>query len=307
MKIVYLGTPDFAVAPLEEIVKAGYEVVAVVTQPDKPVGRKQILTPSAVKECALKLGIKVLQYDKIRLQGVEDLKNLNPDLMVTCAYGQILSQEILDIPKLGTINIHASLLPKLRGSSPIQWSIINGDTKTGITIMMTDIGIDTGDIILQDEVDILPDETGGELFDKLSLLGASAVVKALDLFKNNKVIRTPQDHSKATHTKMLKKESGKIDFSKHSNDVHNLIRGLNPWPVAYFSINGEVIKVYKSQPIADDYGDFGHVFTKGKELVISCGKGAIKLLEVQRAGSKRMPTSVFLNCFKIEEGIKVDD
>lgn len=307
MKIVYLGTPDFAVAPLEEIVKAGYEVVAVITQPDKPVGRKQILTPSAVKQCALNLGIKVLQYDKIRLEGVEDLKELNPDLMVTCAYGQILSQEILDIPKLGTINIHASLLPSLRGSSPIQWSIINGDTKTGITIMMTDIGIDTGDIILQEEVEISPNETGGELFDKLSILGAKSIVKALDLFKNNQVVRTPQNHDLATHTKMLKKESGKIDFSKSSKDVHNLIRGLNPWPVAYFSINGEIIKAYKSQPIFDDYGDFGRVFIKGKDLIISCGQGAIKLEEVQRAGSKRMPTAVFLNGFKIEEGIKVDD
>ena len=307
MKIIYLGTPDFAVLPLEEIVKNGYEVIAVVTQPDKPVGRKQILTPSPVKETATNLGIKVLQYEKIRLEGVEDLKLLNPDLMVTCAYGQILSQEILDIPKLGTINIHASLLPKLRGSSPIQWSIINGDTETGITIMRTDIGVDTGDIILQEKVDILPDETGGELFDKLSVLGAKAIIKALDLFKNNQVNFTPQDHDKSTHTKMLKKESGKIDFSKSAKDVHNLVHGLNPWPVAYFSVNNEVIKVFKTEVVAGNYGAAGQIIIDNKDLIITCGEGAIKIKELQRAGGKRMETSAFLNGFKVEKGVKVDD
>ncbi|MBO7186816.1 MAG: methionyl-tRNA formyltransferase, partial [Clostridia bacterium] len=169
MKIVYLGTPDFAEKPLEKLIENGYEVVAVITQPDKPVGRKRIITPPPVKVLALNHGIKVYQYDKISKEGVEDLKALKPDLMITCAFGQILSQEVLDIPKLGTINVHASLLPKYRGSSPIQWAVINGEKVTGVTIMMTSLGIDEGDIVLQEELVIKENETAGELFDRLSV------------------------------------------------------------------------------------------------------------------------------------------
>lgn len=308
MKIVYLGTPDFAVLPLKKIFDAGYEILGVVTQPDKAVGRKQILTPSPVKQTALELGLKVLQYDKIRDEGVEDLKTLKPDLMVTCAYGQILSQEILDIPTLGTINIHASLLPKLRGSSPIQWSIINGDEITGITIMMTELGIDTGDIILKKELTIGTDETAGELFDRLSVLGADAIIEALELFKNNKVVKTPQNHSEATFTKMLKKEFGKIDFNNDAKDIHNLVRGLNPWPIAFTSLNGEVIKIYKTKVIKGE--DVPGKIVKCDEkngLIIACKKDFIEVLELQRAGGKRMNAKDFLRGFKVSEGTIIND
>ena len=308
MKIVYLGTPDFAVLPLKKIFDAGYEILGVVTQPDKAVGRKQILTSSPVKQTAIELGLKVLQYDKIRDEGVEDLKTLKPDLMVTCAYGQILSQEILDIPTLGTINIHASLLPKLRGSSPIQWSIINGDEITGITIMMTELGIDTGDIILKKELTIGADETAGELFDRLSVLGANAIIEALELFKNNKVVKTPQNHSEATFTKMLKKEFGKIDFNNDAKVIHNLVRGLNPWPVAFTSLNGEVIKIYKTKVIKGE--DVPGKIVKCDEkngLIIACKKDFIEVLELQRAGGKRMNAKDFLRGFKVCEGTIIND
>ena len=308
MKIVYLGTPDFAVLPLKKIFDAGYEILGVVTQPDKAVGRKQILTSSPVKQTAIELGLKVLQYDKIRDEGVEDLKTLKPDLMVTCAYGQILSQEILDIPTLGTINIHASLLPKLRGSSPIQWSIINGDEITGITIMMTELGIDTGDIILKKELTIGADETAGELFDRLSVLGADAIIEALELFKNNKVVKTPQNHNEATFTKMLKKEFGKIDFNNDAKVIHNLVRGLNPWPVAFTSLNGEVIKIYKTKVIKGE--DVPGKIVKCDEkngLIIACKKDFIEVLELQRAGGKRMNAKDFLRGFKVCEGTIIND
>ncbi len=308
MKIVYLGTPDFAVLPLKKIFDAGYEILGVVTQPDKAVGRKQIFTPSPVKQTALELGLKVLQYDKIRDEGVEDLKNLKPDLMVTCAYGQILSQEILDIPTLGTINIHASLLPKLRGSSPIQWSIINGDKVTGVTIMMTELGIDTGDIILKKELTIGTDETAGELFDRLSVLGADAIIEALELFKNNKVVKTPQNHSEATFTKMLKKEFGKIDFNNDAKVIHNLVRGLNPWPIAFTSLNGEVIKIYKTKVIKGEDASGKIVKCDEKNgLIIACKKDFIEVLELQRAGGKRMNAKDFLRGFKVSEGTIIND
>lgn len=308
MKIVYLGTPDFAVLPLKKIFDAGYEILGVVTQPDKAVGRKQILTPSPVKETALELGLKVFQYDKIRDQGVEDLKNLKPDLMVTCAYGQILSQEILDIPTLGTINIHASLLPKLRGSSPIQWSIINGDKTTGVTIMMTELGIDTGDIVLKKELSIGDDETAGELFDRLSVLGADAIIEALELFNNGNAKKTPQNHSEATFTKMLKKDSGKIDFNKSAQEVHNLVRGLNPWPIAFANINGEVIKIYKTK-VLDGLDTAGKIIKCDEKngLIIACKDGFIEVLELQRAGGKRLNSKDFLRGYKITEGTIIND
>ena len=308
MKIVYFGTPDFAVLPLQNIIKNSYEVVAVVTQPDKPIGRKQIMTPSAVKSTALSLGLQVFTFDKVSKEGVETLKSLNADLFVTCAYGQILSQEILDIPPLGTINIHASLLPKLRGSSPIQWAIINGDEETGVTIMMTDIGVDTGDIILTKKIAIDKNETAGELFDRLSVLGADAVIDALKLFYDNKVERIPQNHAEATHTKMLTKESGKIDFKQPAQRVHDLVRGLNPWPIAYTTIGGEVIKIYKTTVI-DTVANAREILSADPKngLVIGCADGAIKVLELQRQGGKRLLAEDFLRGYKIEVGSIIND
>ena len=308
MKIVYFGTPDFAVLPLKNIVKQGYDVVAVITQPDKPVGRKQIMTPSAVKTTATELNIPVYTFDKVSKEGVDTLKNLNADLFITCAYGQILSSEVLSIPPLGTINIHASLLPKLRGSSPIQWAIINGDKETGVTIMMTDIGVDTGDIILKKSILIDKDETAGELFDRLSVLGADAVIDALSLIEKGEVNRIPQNHAEATHTRMLTKELGNIDFNKDADSVHNLVRGLNPWPVAYTTLSGEIVKIYKTTTI-DKKGKVGEVLYADPKngLIIACKTGAIKVLELQRQGGKRLNAEDFLRGYKIEVGSIIND
>lgn len=305
MKLVFLGTPDFAVKALENIIKSKHEVLAVVTQPDKPVGRKAIITPCATKVCALNNGLKTLSYNKISKEGVEDLKSLNPDIMVTCAYGQILSSEILNIPKYGIINIHASLLPKYRGASPIQWAIINGDKTTGVTIMQTAEGVDTGDILDVIETEIYPNETAGELFDRLSLLGAELIVKVLDDIENGKITKTVQDESKATKVGMIKKEDGAIDFSKSATQIVNLIRGLNPWPVAFTTLDGKILKIFKAE-VVDKSGNYGEVLSSSIDsgLVIATGDKAIKVLELQLEGNKRLPIRDFLIGKKIQVGYK---
>lgn len=308
MRIVFLGTPDFAVKPLESIIENGYNVVAAITNPDKPVGRKQTITACPVKETALRHGIPVYQYTKIRNEGVEDLKALKPDLMVTCAFGQILSQEILDIPTIGTINIHASLLPKYRGSSPIQWAIINGEKVTGITIMFTDVGVDTGDIILQDELQIEDTDTAGTLFDKLSVLGSKSVIKALKAIENGTYTRTKQDETKATHTKFFNKESGLMDFNKTADEIVNLVRGLNPWPVAYFMYKGEKIQVYSAENKNSDYNaEPGTVVSADKKngLIVNVNGGSVRLKTLKKSGGKLMPDTDFLNGNRILPGEKL--
>ncbi|MDE6372798.1 MAG: methionyl-tRNA formyltransferase, partial [Clostridia bacterium] len=220
MRILFLGTPDFAVKALDKLVGEGYDVVGVVTQPDKRRNRGEI-SFCPVKEYAIDKGIKVYQYDSIRREGVEDIKAIAPDVMITCAFGQIISQEILDIPKYGVLNIHASLLPKYRGSSPIQWCLINGEKITGVTIMKTALAVDSGDILLQKQLDILPEENAGELFDRLAALGGEAIVEALRLVESEKAVFTPQDESKATHYPMISKEDGLIDWQLSAVDIFN--------------------------------------------------------------------------------------
>ncbi len=303
MRVVFLGTPDFSVKPLEAINSSKHQIVAVVTQPDRPVGRKAIITPCAVKLCAQNLGLPVYSYEKIRLEGVEDLKALNPDIMVTCAFGQILSQEILDIAKYGVINVHASLLPKYRGSAPIQYSIINGDKVTGVTVMQTSVGVDAGDILMQEELEIGDDETAGELFDRLSILGAKTIVDALDKIENGELKGVKQDESKATHVKMLSKKDGVIDFSKSALEIKNLIRGLNPWPIAFTFFEGKTLKVY-SASVKEGSGEIGTVISTENGIDVCCGKGIISFNEVQLEGSKRMSAKDFLLGHKIEKGYK---
>ena len=303
MKVVYLGTPDFAVKPLEAINNSKHEILAVVTQPDRPFGRKAVITPCAVKQTAKSLGLKALSYEKIRLEGVEDLKALNPDIMVTCAFGQILSSEILNIPKYGVINIHASLLPKYRGSAPIQYSVINGDKTTGITIMQTDVGVDTGDILMQKEIEIFPDETAGELFDRLSILGAEIITQALDDIEAGVITRTHQDEALATHVKMLSKKDGIIDFSKSAIDIKNLVRGLNPWPIAYTYFGDKTLKVYKAE-VSPIKGNVGEVLSLDNGITIGSGENSITLVEVQLEGSKKMTAKEFLLGHKINVGYK---
>lgn len=297
LKVIFLGTPDFAVNTLKKIIDSKHELLAVVTQPDKPVGRSGKPVFSPVKQVALEHGVKVLQYNKIRLEGVQDIKNLNPDIMVTCAFGQILSQELIDIPPKGIINVHASLLPKYRGAAPIQWSIINGDNETGVTIMQTEAGIDTGDIITVEKTPILPDETAGELFDRLSIIGANLLVKTLDMIESGSATYTPQNHQLATHVKMLKKEDGIIDFSKDYKSIHNFVRGMTPWPCAYCYLNGKQLKVFKVEKVNGDFGgnSFGEVVCANKSgLILKVADGYIRLSEIQAEGGKRMSDTAYL-------------
>ena len=305
MRIVYLGTPDFAVLPLKKIIENGYDVIAVVTNKDKPVGRKQILTPPPVKTYAESQNLPVYQYDKIRFEGVDDLKRLNPDLMITCAFGQILSQEILDIPKLGVVNIHASLLPNYRGASPIHYAILNGEKQTGITIMKTDIGVDTGDIISQKPIDILENETCGELFERLSVLGADLIVETLPLIESGKAVLVKQDDNKATHTKIIKREKALIDWSDSAVNIFNKIRAFNPAPIAFCCYEGNPFKIYSAN-VVDLSGEAGVILKADKELIIGCGEKALSLLTVQKAGGKPMGIQDFLRGSKLSVGDKFE-
>ncbi len=305
MRVVYLGTPDFAVKPLEKIFSMkGMEIIAVVTNKDKPVGRKQVLTSPPVKQKAMELNIPVLQYSKIRLEGVEDIKNLAPDLMITCAFGQILSQEILDIPKYGVINIHASLLPKYRGASPINYAILNGEKSTGITVMKTDIGIDTGDMIYKREIDIGEEETAGELFERLSVLGAECIEKVLFDLINGEIRLEKQVEEEATLTKIIKKEMAKINFNKTAKEVVNQIRAFNPSPVAFTYLNGEIFKIYKAKA-TDEKGEAGRIIVCDKRLVVACGEGAVELLRVQKCGGKPLDVKDFLAGNKLPLGTEL--
>ena len=298
MRVIFLGTPEFGVNVLKSISNSTHEVVGVVCQPDRPSGRGHKLVAPPVKVLALELGLKVFQFDKISQQGVQELKDLNADIMVTAAYGQILSQEVIDVCLHGIINVHGSLLPQYRGATPIQTSIINGDKVTGVTIMQTDAGIDTGDMILAGECEIAPDDTYGSLNEKLSYLGADLCVRALDLIQNGKARFVPQNHQKAIHTKMIKKEHTLIDFNKSAEEIVNLVRGLNPNPIAYFVLNDENYKVFKAKKV-----DYIGNETNGKILkanskqgfVIKCEGGAVEIEEMTAPNSKRMLAKSYLN------------
>ena len=302
MKIIYLGTPDFAVAPLKAIIESqNHEVVAVVTQPDRPVGRKNIITPPPVKVVALENGIPVFQYEKIRVEGVEDLKSVGADIMITCAYGQILSREIIDICPHGIINIHASLLPKYRGAAPIQYAVINGEKTTGVTVMQTEVGLDTGDILEAFETPIGESETAGDLFVRLSNLGAEKICSVLDKIEKGEINPQKQDESKAFVVKTIKKEDALIDFSKSASEIKNLINGMNPWPIAYTFANGKKLKIYRAVTV-DASGSVGEVIKADKKLYIACGEGAIEILELQEEGGKVMNALSYLNGRKLKVG-----
>ena len=304
LKVVFLGTPDFSVKPLVSIYeKKNVEIVGVVCNKDKPVGRKRIMTAPPVKQKALELGLKVFQYDKIKVEGVEDLKSLKPDLMVTCAFGQILSQEILDIAPFGVINVHASLLPLYRGASPIQACLLNGDKQTGVTIMKTDIGIDTGDIIHQEKIDIEDSDDAGSLFEKLSTLGANAVNIAIEKIIKGTAEYTKQGENNSL-TKMVKKEDALIDFNQTAKSVINKIRAYSPFPTAYTMLNGETFKIHKAE-FCEKNGKPGTVIESCKDLIVACKENSIKLLTVQKFGGKVMPVSDFLRGNAIEVGTEL--
>ena len=297
MRIVFLGTPEFGVPSLQALVRAGYEVAGVFTQPDKPKGRGNKMQPSPVKVCAQSLGIPVFQPKKIRLDGAEDLRSLRPDLCVTAAFGQILSQEILDIPRIGTVNVHSSLLPKYRGSAPINWAVMEGENLTGVTTMMTDQGLDTGDILLKKEVEILPGETAEELTARLAPIGAELLLETIGRLEAGNCPRTPQNEEEASYFPMLKKEMGEIDWSMPAWKIVCRIRGLTPWPGSAFSWgDGEVIKVWKAEEAACPGSEPGRIITAdpANGLVIAAGENAVRILEMQAQGGKRMKAADYL-------------
>lgn len=304
MKIVFMGTPDFSVNALENIVKAGHDVVGVITQPDKPKGRGGKMQYTPVKEKALELGLDVYQPQRVKeTEFIEKLKEMNPDAIVVIAFGQILPKAILDMPKYGCINVHASLLPKYRGAAPIQWSVIDGEKETGVTTMYMNEGLDTGDIIDKVVVPIDKKETGGSLFDKLAIEGGKLILKTLIELENGTAVRTSQDDSKSNYAGMINKQLGKIDFNKSANEIERLIRGLNPWPSAYTKMDGKTLKIWDAD-VDDSENDSapGTITEVGKDFIrVATGKGSLKILELQLEGKKRMKTRDFLNGAKIPD------
>ena len=303
-----MGTPDYSVKTLEALIESKHEIVGVFAQPDKPVGRKQILTPPPTKVCALNSGIEVFQPETLRDgSALEILKSLNPDIIVVVAYGKILPKEILDFPKYGCINGHASLLPKHRGASPIQWSIVCGDKKTGVTIMQMDEGMDTGDIIDVAETDIGENETAEELFNRLSVITADLILKVLEDIENGAEVKTKQNETEATYTPMIKKEMAHLDFNEDAKTLFNKVRGFYSWPCAYFVLEGKRVKVISAKVAKGGDYESGVVIDSDKRLVISAGNNtAIEVLTVQPEGSKPMTVQTMLNGHKIVLGTKVE-
>jgi len=298
MKLIFLGTPEFAVPTLDRIVAAGHSVSEVVTQPDRPKGRKQELTPSPVKAAALRHNIPVYQPERIRhADSVEHLRALAPDAMVVVGYGQIIPQSIIDIAPLGIINVHASLLPELRGAAPIQWSIARGYKRTGVTTMRIDAGLDTGDILLRWETPILPDETAIELSKRLAEAGADLLVETLARLCAGTIRPEPQNHSLATFAPILKKEDGRIDWSNPAQQIHDLIRGFQPWPGAQTLFRGQSLHLWRSRLVSQTWNLSPAALIHERGCVFAqCGDdAALELLEVQLEGRKRMPAEIFAN------------
>ncbi len=307
MKIVYMGTPDFAVAPLKKIAEAGYDIEAVFTQPDRQKGRGKKVAFSDVKTAAIELGLedKIYQPEKLReAEYVEILKNIAPDLIVVAAYGQILSQEILDIPRLGCVNIHASLLPKYRGASPIEASIMNGDEKTGITIMYMAKGLDTGDIITKGELPIEADDTTESLTAKLSVLGAELIVDTIPRLADGTAERVSQNDEESCYAGKLDKDMGNLDFSRPAIELERLIRALNPWPCAFSTLDGKSLKIFGARvEESDSDATPGTVINVTKKLItVRCGEGALTITKLQPEGKKPMDTVAFLNGYKVSVG-----
>ena len=297
MKIIFMGTPDYAAEALEALIKAGHEVTAVVTQPDRAKGRSGQVQCTPVKECAVRHGIAVLQPVKIKTpEAIEELKKYETDVYVVAAFGQILSKEILELPQFGCVNIHASLLPKYRGAAPINQCIIDGEKETGITIMQMDAGIDTGDILAQKKVIIEDKETAETLFDKLSQAGAALIVKTLPMIERGEITPVKQDESLAGYVKMMDKSRGKIDWASDAVSIERLVRGLNPWPSAYTSCQGKTVKIWRSDAVvAEAAQQPGTIVSVGKDFFdVACGSGNLRIYELQLEGKKRMDTKSFL-------------
>ena len=310
MKIIFMGTPHYAAIVLQKLIDSKHQVVAVVCQPDKPVGRKQILVPPETKEIAKAHNIPVYQFGKIKIEGVETLKNLNADIMVTAAYGQILSQEILDITKFGCYNVHGSVLPKYRGSSPIQWALINGEKTTGVTILKTYAGIDNGPILLTKECEIQQTDTVSSLMQKLGELGADLMLQALDKLESGDYVLTPQNENEMTYFPMLKKENSSIDFEKTAQQVCGFVKGMEEWPTAVTNLCGNTIKVFDAQQVnylAEKVYEPGQIVcaTNKQGLIVKASDGFVRLCTIQPQNGKKMKDTDFLNGRKIEVGTKL--
>lgn len=308
MRIVFMGTPEFAVPCLQKLIDCGHEITGVFTQPDKPQGRKMILTPPPVKALALENGLTVYQPLKMKDgTALEMLKEANPELVIVVAYGKILPKEILEFPKYGCINIHASLLPKLRGAAPIQWSVINGCEKTGVTSMQMDEGLDTGDMLITSELEIGENETAGELHDRVSALGAEVLEQTIAALQNGELKPEKQNHAEFTYAPMLSKELSPIDWNLPAREVHNKIRGLSPWPSATAVLNGKKVKIHRSVLVSEKGGATGEVAENGKRLVVACGDGeCIEILSIQAEGKKAMSAADFMRGNPVNIGDKFE-
>lgn len=308
MRIVFMGTPAFAVPSLEALLENGYDVVAAVTQPDRPSGRRMQLTPCPVKALALARGVRVLQFERIRRQeGLDALRAAQADLFVTAAFGQILSQAVLDIPPLGTVNVHASLLPKYRGPAPVNWCIIGGETETGVTTMLTDAGIDTGDILLQKSTPIDHTETAGALTERLSALGAALLVETLARIEAGTCPRARQDAALATRQPMLDKSTGRIDWTLPAASIARLVRGVHPWPGAWTVMpDGGTLKIWEAAA-TPAHGAPGEILcADGKQgLSVACGDGALRVAVLQAPGTRRMQAADYLRGHPMTPGVRL--
>ena len=306
MKIVFMGTPDFAVPSLKELINE-FDVKAVFTQPDRPKGRGKKLAMSPVKEVAIENNITVYQPIRLRkeIETIEEIRKINPDFIIVVAFGQILPKEVLDIPKYGCINLHASVLPKYRGAAPLNWAIINGEKVSGNTTMLMDVGLDTGDMLLKDKIKITEEMTAGDLHDKLMESGANLLVKTIKGIVNKEIIPIKQNEEETCYASMLNKEIAKIDWQKSAKEIHNLIRGLNPWPIAYTHYEGQMMKIYKSSYLEKENTKEAGVIVKVDKngIEVSTGKGILLIEKVQFPNGKPLTIAQYLNGNKIEENI----
>lgn len=311
MKVVFMGTPEFAVGALEAIIQAGHQVALVVTQPDKPKGRGKEMQFTPVKEAALRNNIEVFQPMKLRdPEAVEKLKSCAADIFVVAAFGQLLSEEILNMPVYGCVNIHASLLPAYRGAGPIQWVILNGEKETGITIMQMNKGLDKGDILLQKRVGIDEKETGDSLHDKLAVEGARLIVEALPKIEAGELVPIKQDDEKSCYASMLNKAMGRIDWNNSAVQIERMVRGLNSWPSAYTSYNGKTLKIWESEVSENGFAiadaEPGTITAVEKDAVyIRTGEKDLKITKLQLEGKKRMAVKEFLLGYKMQTGEKL--
>lgn len=309
MRILFMGTPDFAAVSLQALINAGFDVAGAVSQPDKPKGRGHKLQPTEVKLTANKAGIDVYQPESLKNgELLPILNDIKPDVIVVAAYGKILPEYIINYPKYGCINVHASLLPKYRGAAPIQWSIINGDAVTGVTTMKMDKGLDTGDMLLKAETEIGEYETAEELFDRLAALGGDLLIKTLNGLESNEIVSVPQNHDEHTYAPMISRDTGKIDWTKSSREISKLICGMNSWPLAQTKYKGEPLKIVSAK-ITDGKGKCGEILSldKGKGLKVATGDGAIYIETAQFAGSKKMNVEDYARGHEIEIGIVLGD